>query len=191
MNALDKASETQLNNIQKKTGKSLEQLSAIVKRSGLNKHGEIRAMLQKELGLGYGDANTLVHFALQSDGQRAAEATGATTDDVVSEIYSGAKAALRPIHDALMKHIEKFGAFEIAPKKGYVSLRRTKQFAMIGPATNSRVEVGLNMKGVVGGERLLEQPSGGMCNFKVKLADVKEVDKQLIAWIRQAYEQSG
>jgi hypothetical protein len=110
---------------------------------------------------------------------------------VVDEIYSGAKAALRPIHDALMTHIEKFGDFEISPKKGYVSLRRKKQFAMIGPATNTRVDVGLNVKGVKANDRLAEQPAGGMCNFKVKLTEVKEVDKQLIAWIKQAYEQSG
>jgi hypothetical protein len=50
-----------------------------------------------------------------------------------------------------------------------VSLRRKKQFAMIGPATNSRVEVGLNMKHVAGSERLLAQPSVGMCQFRVKL----------------------
>jgi hypothetical protein len=71
VNAVEKAWETQLNNIQKKTGKSLAELSAIIETSGLDKHGAIRAMLQKELGLGYGDANALAHFALQSDEARA------------------------------------------------------------------------------------------------------------------------
>ncbi len=190
MSNLDKAVETQLNNIQAKTGKTLAELSAIVKASGLTKHGEIRAMLQKETSLSYGDANTLAHYALQSDGARAAAAKGATTADVLDEIYAGPKAQLRPIHDKLMAAIRTFGDFEIAPKKGYVSLRRKKQFVMIGPATNMRVEVGLNMKGAQANERLIEQPAGSMCNFKVKLTDVKEVDKALIGWIRQAYEQA-
>ena len=52
-----------------------------------------------------------------------------------------------------MKAINGFGPFETAPKKGYVSLRGKKQFAMIGPATNTRVDVGLNMKGVKGDAR--------------------------------------
>jgi hypothetical protein len=42
------------------------------------------------------------------------------------EIYSGAKETFHPIHEKLMKEIKKFGEFEIAPKKGYVSLRRKK-----------------------------------------------------------------
>jgi len=58
------------------------------------------------------------------------------------------KALLRPIHEKLMAAIEKFGNFEVAPKKGYVSLRRKKQFAMIGPGSTTRVDVGLNMKDV-------------------------------------------
>ena len=41
MNTVDKAFETQLKNIQTRTGKTLDQLFAIVRKSGLAKHGEI------------------------------------------------------------------------------------------------------------------------------------------------------
>ncbi len=179
---IDKAIETQLANIEKRTGKTLAQLETIIRNSGLSKHGELVAMLKADLGMGHGDANTLVHHAKKSDG--AAPASG----DVLDDIYTGAKAPLRPVHDALMAAIEKFGAFEIAPKKGYVSLRGKKQFAMIGPATNTQVEVGLNMKGVKGTARLIEQKPGGMCQYKVRVADKNEVDAQLIEWIRTAYD---
>lgn len=186
MSSLDQAVQTQINNIQKKTGMSLEELSAIVKKSGLTKHGEIRDMLKEKLGLGHGDANTLVHVVLQSDGTRAAE--GKSADAVLDEIYSGAKAGFRPIHEKLMKEIQKFGEFEIVPKKGYVSLRRKKQFAMIGPKTNTRFEVGINAKDFKKNARLLEQPKGSMCNYIVNLSDAKEVDAELIAWIKSAFE---
>ena len=189
MTSLDKAVQTQIDNIQKKTGMSLDELAAIVKKSGLTKHGEIRDMLKQKLGLGHGDANALVHAVFQSDGQRAAE--GKSADAVLDEIYSGAKAHMRPIHEALMKQIDKFGEFEIAPKKGYVSLRHKKQVAMIGPKTNTRFEVGINAKDFEKNVRLLEQPKGSMCNYIVNLADVKEVDDELIAWIKSAYEGAG
>ena len=58
---MDKALATQLANIEKRTGKSLDALAKIVKASGLSKHGEIRDMLKRDLGMGHGDANTLVH----------------------------------------------------------------------------------------------------------------------------------
>ena len=189
MSFLDQAAQTQINNIQKKTGKSLDELAAFVKRADSTKHGEIRDMLKRELGLGHGDANTLTHVILQSDGASAAQ--GKSEGEVLDEIYSGKKADLRPIHDALMKHIDKFGEFEKLPKKGYVSLRRKKQFAMIGPKTNTRVEVGLNVKDLPADERLLEQPKGSMCNYIVRVTDAKEVDDQLFAWIKSAFESAG
>jgi hypothetical protein len=188
---VDKALATQLANIEKRTGKTLADLAAIIKSSGLTKHGEIRDMLKKDLGMGYGDANTLVHHVLKSDGASAAESAGKSSSDVLDEIYAGPKAALRPIHDKLMSAIDAFGPFEIAPKKGYVSLRRKKQFAMIGPATNTRVEVGLNMKDVPGTDRLAALPPGGMCQYKVKVTEASEVDAALVAWVRRAYDQAG
>ena len=191
MNIVDKAFETQRKNIQTKTGKTLEQLAAILRKSGLTKHGELRDFAKRELGLGHGDANTLVHTCLKSGGASATAAKGPSAGDVLAEIYAGPKADLRPIHDAIMAAIGKFGEFEIAPKKGYVSLRRKKQFAMIGPGTKTRVDIGINMKGVKGTERLVELPPGGMCQYKVAVTAPNEVDKELIGWVKQAFDAAG
>lgn len=189
MNVVDKALETQLQNIQTRAGKSLEELFEVIRKSGLEKHGQIRDMLKKDLGMGHGDANTLVHAyrkAEQGDTSPAADA-----EDPLEQIYSGKKAELRPIHDALMAEINKFGDFEIAPKKAYISLRRKKQFAMIGPPTQKRVEVGLNVKDLQAEGRLVAEPPGRMCQYKVAVTSVDEVDGELISWIRQAFDAAG
>ena len=191
MDSYDKAVATQISNIQTKTGRTIDELAALVKSSGLSKHGEIRSMLMEQLGLGYGDANTLVHIVLKSDGERAANARGLSLDQVLDEIYTGPKAALRPIHEKLMSQIEAFGEFSIAPKKGYVSLRRKKQFAMLGPKTNTRFELGLNAKDLPDDERLLPQPSGSMCNYIVKMTDADELSEEVIAWVRRAFDSAG
>lgn len=181
---VDKAIATQLANIEKRTGKPLVELIALVRNSNLTKHGELVGMLKTSLGMGHGDANTLVHTALKPGPSAAPELSG----EVLDGLYSGPKAALRPIHDALLKAVRQFGDFEEAPKKTYVSYRRKKQFAMIGPATNSRVEVGLNVKGLEPSDRLQELPAGQMCSYKVKLSSVADVDPDLIAWLRAAYD---
>jgi hypothetical protein len=187
---LDKAVGTQLANIEKRTGKSLAELTAIVQQSRLTKHGEIVAMLKSQLGMGHGDANTLVHTI------RKAEAAGAgvgpaTPGQALDELYGGPKAALRPIHEALLDALRAFGEFEEAPKKAYISYRRKKQFATIGPATKTQVEVGLNAKGLPAGGRLQELPAGQMCNYRVRLGDPGEVDADLLGWLRAAYDSAG
>ena len=191
MSSVERAKATQIANIQKRTGKSMEELTELINNSGLKKHGEIRSMLMEKLGLGYGDANMLVLYVQKTDVQLIVQEKGLTTDEFLDEIYSGPKVSLRPIHEKLMEAITQFGEFEIAPKKGYVSLRRKRQFAMLGPATNTRVELGINIKNLDADERLLEQPAGSMCNYKVKLTDATQVDETIISWVRQAYDKAG
>ena len=186
MNSVDKATQTQLANIQSKTGKTLDQLYGVIRESGLTKHGDIRDMLKTSLGLGHGDAN-----ALGLAYKKTLEAPQPASNDVLDDMYVGPKAGLRAIHERLMTEIAGLGAYEIAPKKGYVSLRRQKQFAMVGPGTKQRLEVGLNMKGVKASDRLQEVPAGGMCQFKVFLSGVDEVDRELMEWVRQAYDSAG
>jgi predicted transport protein len=186
VNSVDKATQTQLANIQSKTGKTLDQLYGVIRESGFTKHGDIRDMLKKSLGLGHGDAN-----ALGLAYKKTLEAPQPENNDVQDDIYVGPKAGLRAIHERLMTEIAGLGSFEISPKKGYVSLRRKKQFAMVGPGTKQRLEVGLNMKGVKASDRLQEVPAGGMCQFKVFLSSVDEVDRELMEWVRQAYDSAG
>lgn len=184
-----KAKANQLANIEKRSGKSLADLVALVKSSGLTKHSEIVAMLKSKLGMGHGDANAITLYAKSTEtGPTAADAS---PDAAIDALYSGPKAGLRPIHEALMVKLKGFGEFEVAPKKGYLSLRRKKQFACLTPATKTRLDVGIILKGVEGTERLVAQPAAAMFPFKVGLTSVGEVDRELVTWLKSAFDEAG
>ena len=153
--------------------------------SGLTKHGEQRSYLMASFSIGYGDANSVIHVLKQ-----AAAPTPANHDPLDS-IYTGAKARLRPVHEQLMSHISRFGDFELAPKKAYVSLRRKKQFAMLGPATNAQIELGLNVKDLPPSPRLKVMPPGSMCRYSLRISNADEIDAELLGWVRSAFEVAG
>ena len=173
-------------NLASNTGKSLEQWTALVRKSGKKKHGEVVAWLKGEHGITHGYANLIAHSAFKSDaGSQTASGT-----DLVAEMFSGDKAALRPVFDAIMKSVRKFGDdVEELPKKGYLSLRRSTQFATLHPSTKTRFDVGLKLKGTPASGRLEAAGSwNGMVSHRVRLESVDDVDAQLIGWIRKAYE---
>jgi Domain of unknown function (DUF5655)/Domain of unknown function (DUF4287) len=173
---------SQLRNIEGKTGKTFAQICKLIVGSGLTKVGEQRAMLMNELHLGYGDANILALRAKQAALPAAEDA------DPLDAIYAGPKAPLRAIHERLQATIGRFGPFEAAPKKNYVSLRRKKQFATLGPATKDQFELGLNAKSLPASPRLKALPPGGMCQYSVRLSKPREVDAELLGWVRAAYD---
>ena len=175
----------QIRNIEAKTGKSFMDLCRLIAESGLTKIGEQRSMLIDRLGLGYGDANML---ALKAKEAAVPAPAGA---DPLDAIYGGAKAPLRALHERLLVQIDKLGAYEKAPKKATVSLRRKKQFAMLGPATKDQIELGLNAKGLTATARLKAVPAGGMCQYTVRLASASEIDAELMAWVRVAFDAAG
>jgi len=85
---IDKALATQLANIETRTGKTVAELVALVRGSGLAKHGEQVAMLKQALGMGHGDANTIAHVA------KAADAPAPVADaDPLDAIYTGPRPA--------------------------------------------------------------------------------------------------
>ncbi len=189
------ATITQLKNIQSRTGKTVAELHAAVAAAGATKHGERRTWLMEHFKLGYGDANAVALFFGKPlpdlTGNAPLGAATAADADPLDALYTGAKAGLRPLHDAVMTQIRTFGNFEEAPKKSYISLRRKKQFAMVGPATKDSVEIGLNAKELPTHARLKRQAPGGMCDATTRITSVEEVDAQLQSWLRTAYDSAG
>lgn len=176
---------TMLANLPEKTGKSLEQWLKHLKKAGFAKHGEIVKHLKGDHGVTHGFANLIAHEHLGS----AASTTTASADELVEAQYKGPKADLRPIHDALMKAVAKFGKdVEVAPKKAYVSLRRSKQFAIVQPSTKDRVDVGINLKGKKPTPRLEAAGSfNSMVSHRVRTSSKAEIDAELIGWLKEAY----
>lgn len=189
MSTPEQALASQLRNIESKTGQDLEALRGAIAESGKTKHGEVRSWLMETYGLGYGDANSLAHFAAGS--KTAGPAPDAAVSDPLADVYTGKKAHLRPIHDTVLSAIQAWGDFEVAPKKGYVALRRKKQFAMLGPKTADRAELGINLKEDAGSDRVVAQKPGGMCQYTIALARPEEVDAEVLSVLRRAYDAAG
>ena len=171
---------TMLANLPDKTGKPLDEWLELVAAEGLEKHGQIVKFLKGEHGVTHGFANLIAAKALESGGP----------DDPVAEQYSGAKAALKPIHDSLVDYAKSLGSdVEIAPKKTSVSLRRKRQFALITPATKTRVDLGLALKGDEPGGRL--EIYNAMCSHRVRLESVEDIDDEVRGWMAEAYARAG
>lgn len=183
---MDKAIQTMIENLHKNTGKTLEQWINIVTKQNIAKHGEIIKFLKEKHGLTHGFANLVAHKSKGSDAGSAEN-----QEDLITKQYQG-KENFKPIYDKLIKEIVKFGKdVEIAPKNTYVSLRRKKQFAILNPATKTRFEIGINLKGQAPKGKLEAEKNNAMCSHKINLTAATDIDKEVIGWIKTAYENAG
>lgn len=172
--------ETMKANLLKNTGQSLDQWVAVVKASGLDKHGEQMAMLKGEHGLGHGYANLIC--------QTAKGGLDAPQDDLLAGQYAG-KEALRPLYDALEAYARTLGEdVEIAIKQTSTAFRRSKNFAVVTPASKTRIQLGLNLKGAAPTDRLIAEKPGSMCTHKVHVERAADLDDELKAWMKAAYD---
>jgi len=178
---MDKALQTMIENMPEKTGKKLDEWIKILNRESFEKHSMAVKFLKTEYGVTHGFANTIVALSKEND----------SPEDLVLNQYSG-KELLKPIYEKLLSTIQGFGDdIEITPKKGSVSLIRKKQFALIKPATKTRIDLGLKLKSVeVQGCLESSGPFGTMCTHRIQLHDISDIDSEVIEWLSKAYENS-
>ncbi len=179
---MEKALQTMINNMPEKTGKSLEQWKKILKAKAFEKHSEGVKFLKAEHGVSHGFANTIVTLSKEENN---------SSDDLVHNQYKG-KEQLLPLYKQLISYVQSLGQdVTITPKKTSVSVIRKRQFILIKPATKTRIDLGFKLKNTAVTERLENSgPFGTMCTHRVKLSDIKEIDKELKNWIKEAYDQS-
>ncbi len=183
MSSVDEQLATQIANIERSTGRSFNDWMAIVHGFGIEKHGQAVARLKAEHGLGHGNANLIVSRA-----REALASSQVSADELIGSHYAGRYAHLRDAYDAIAIAVRAFGSdVELAPKKTYVSFRRAKQFAQVGPAAG-HLEIGVNLPGRDATDRL--QPIKGMATHRVRIVDGSGVDAELIGWLRDAYDRA-
>ena len=183
---MDPVVQTMIDNLQKNTGVSLEEWMARVRKKSFLKFSEGVKWLKEEHGLGHGYANMIVSMTKQAGAPEVNE------DEQIAAQYIG-KEHFRPIYDQLHKVLVDLGDdVEVVPKKANVSYRRKKQFALLTPATKTRFEIGLNVKGQEdqGVLRAITKKNA-MCSHQIDLASVEDITPEVLDWLRKSYELAG
>jgi hypothetical protein len=202
MASVESGLQTQIRNIEAEYGRSMAEWTELIRASGLGRHGQIVSMLKQQHGLSHGSANRVALVALATmdrgglgaaagGAEGAASRGGTAASDPADELYAD-HPALRPIHDRLMAEIKSLGSdIEIAPKKGYLSLRRRTQFAMTKPAAK-HIDLGLILPDAPATGRLESAATwNAMFSHRVRVRSTEDVDAELATWIRQAYSRAG
>jgi len=183
---MDKATMTMIENLEKNTGKSMEYWIDLVKSQNFSKHGDAMKFLKETHGFTHGYANLVVHKSKGSDAESVDD-----KESLVDRQYKG-KEHLIPFYDKLLTEIQRFGNdIEILPKNAYVSLKRKKQFATLTPASKTRFDIGINLKGQEPKGMLEAEKPNAMCSHKMRITDFDDIDQEVLAWLKQAYEKAG
>jgi hypothetical protein len=179
--------------LKQKTGRSLEEWLAHIKKAGPKGEQERRAWLKEEYSLGTNVCSWLAEHA-EGKGKEMADPDlyleQAERD--VDEMYSGSKAKLRPLYDALLKLGLKTGKeAKACPCKTIVPLYRNHVFAQIKPTTQKRIDMGFALGDMKPTGRLID--TGGFAKkdritHRIPITSMNDIDDEVKHWLKVAYD---
>lgn len=78
---------------------------------------------------------------------------------------------------------------KVAPTNSYISiLRKSKKFAIL-QVTSDRFDIGIKLKGMKATDRFESAGTwNAMVTHRVQISEPKQIDKEVLAWLKQAYE---
>lgn len=172
-----------------RTGRSLENWVALVAGSGVDPldQNAVRRWLREVHGVKQNS-----QWAIADAAAREAGWVRPTVEEYVDAQYTGAKASLRPIFDAVRESVLTLGDDVVVEGRGtYVPFVRRRQFAAVAAATASRVDLGLRLPDPPPSARLQAAKAPGSATHRVQLSSVDDVDDEVRGLLRAAYEQNG
>jgi hypothetical protein len=173
----------------RRTGRTLEEWVGLVSGSGLDPLDQngVRRWLREVHGVPQNSQWTIADAAA-----RAAGWERPSVEEYVDGQYTGARAALRPVFDVVRAVAEALGDDVVVEGRStYTPFVRRRQFAAAAPATATRLDLGLRLPDPPASDRLRPATSPGQATHKVALTAVEDVDDELRALLRAAYEQNG
>lgn len=182
--------------LKQKTGRSLPEWLAFIKKSGPKDEKARREWLKTEHGLGTNSAGWLAERA-EGKGTELADADEylAAAEGYVEQMFSGAKVALRPLYDALLKLGLKAGKVAKAcPCQTIVPLYRNHVFAQIKPTTRTRIDFGFALGDTKATGRLID--TGGFAKkdritHRIEITSLKDIDDEVKHWLKVAYDRDA
>jgi predicted transport protein len=179
-----------LDNIQTQTGKTPQDFLDLAEEKGLLKQGvktgQIVSWLKEDFGLGQGHAMAIVLTLRQVTEPRVSKT------NQVAKLFNGDKARWRKPYDDLLSRVKKFGPdVSISPTNTYISFRRKNNKFAIVQVTSDPLDIDIKLK-----ETKITRPFepagawNSMVTHRVRIADPKQIDANIVSWLQQAYEKA-
>jgi hypothetical protein len=177
-------------NLPERTGRTLDEWVSLLEKDGPEGRKERQAWLRSRHRLGGATAMVIAHAA---EGRSLLD-DYADAEALVDALFSGRKAALRPVYEKVLKAARNLGK-DVTPgaRKTYVSLFRVRQFAVVQPTAADRIDLGLVLPGVTAKGRLEEARGvgSGRVTHRIALRTPADVNAFVLRWLREAYEANG
>lgn len=182
--------------LKEKTGRSLDEWLRLIKKSGPKDETGRREWLKTEYGLG---TNSAWWLAERAEGKGAEgddpDAYLEAAEGYVEKMFSGSKAALRPIYDELLKVGLKAGKdVKACPCQTIVPIYRKHVIAQIKPTTRTRIDMGFALGDMKAKGRLID--TGGFAKkdritHRIEITSLKDIDDEVKQWLKVAYDRDA
>jgi hypothetical protein len=175
-----------------KTGRSLDEWIALIKTRGPKGEAARRGWLKKEHNLGTNHARWLAERAEGKGELGDPDEYLEVAERYVEDMFTGGKAGLRPIYDALLKVGLSAGTdIKACPCKTIVPLYRNHVIAQIKPTTRTRIDFGLALGATKAPKRLVDTggfKKGDRITHRIEVTSPADIDDELKRWLKKAYE---
>jgi hypothetical protein len=178
--------------MKQKTGRSAEEWMQLLEKNAPGGEKERRAWLKEKHGLGMNYGGWLAELSVGKNDFAGPETYLKQADEYVAKMFSGAKAGLRPIYDALLKLGRSLGPdVKMCPCRTFVPFYRNHVFAQIKPTTRTRIDLGLALKDSKVPQRLID--TGGFAKKdritrRIEITSLADIDDGVKKWLTKAYE---
>jgi hypothetical protein len=182
--------------LKQKTGRSLDEWLRLIKKTGPKDEKARREWLKTEHGLG---TNSAWWLAERAEGKGSdvgdPDAYLQAAEGYVEAMFSGGKADLRPIYDALLKTGLRVGRdVKACPCQTIVPLYRKHVFAQIKPTTRTRIDMGFALGDMKPKGRLID--TGGFAKkdritHRIPITSLDDIDDEVNRWLKVAYDRDA